>query len=82
MWNGIGWYGFIGVITTSTTDISLHNILSVCIYYLSLFQVQCYLPLSIINNGVPKHAGSQVSDRCPLGYLFSSLEHLAHDELL
>ena len=23
MWNGIGWYGFIGVITTSTTDISL-----------------------------------------------------------
>ena len=21
--NGIGWYGFIGVITTSTTDISL-----------------------------------------------------------
>ena len=28
MWNGIGRYGFIGVITTSTTDISLskqHN---------------------------------------------------------
>ena len=23
MWNGIGWYGVIGVITTSTTDISL-----------------------------------------------------------
>ena len=23
MWNGIGWYGFIDVITTSTTDISL-----------------------------------------------------------
>ena len=23
MWNGFGWYGFIGVITTSTTDISL-----------------------------------------------------------
>ena len=23
MWNGIGWYGFIGVITASTTDISL-----------------------------------------------------------
>ena len=23
MWNGIGWYGFIGVITTSMTDISL-----------------------------------------------------------
>ena len=23
MWNGIGWYGFIGVITTSTADISL-----------------------------------------------------------
>ena len=23
MWNGIGWLGFIGVITTSTTDISL-----------------------------------------------------------
>ena len=28
MWNGIGWYGFIGVITTSTTDISLtHSLL-------------------------------------------------------
>ena len=24
MWNGIGWYGFIGGITTSTTDISLN----------------------------------------------------------
>ena len=23
MWNGIGWYGFIGVVTTSMTDISL-----------------------------------------------------------
>ena len=23
MWNGIGWYEFIGVLTTSTTDISL-----------------------------------------------------------
>ena len=23
MWNGIGWYGFIGVMTTSMTDISL-----------------------------------------------------------
>ena len=23
MWNGIGWYGFIGVITTSTTNLSL-----------------------------------------------------------
>ena len=25
MWNGIGWYGFICVITTSTTDISLQE---------------------------------------------------------
>ena len=25
MWNGIGWYGFIGIITTSTTDISLRG---------------------------------------------------------
>ena len=23
MWNGSGWYGFIGTISTSTTDISL-----------------------------------------------------------
>ena len=27
---------------------------------------------SIINYGVSKHAGSQVSDRCPLSYLFYS----------
>ena len=26
MWNGIDWYGFIGVITTSTTDISLATV--------------------------------------------------------
>ena len=26
MWNGIGWYGFIGVITTSTTNISLERL--------------------------------------------------------
>ena len=26
MWHGIGWYGFIGVLTTSTTDISLEMI--------------------------------------------------------
>ena len=25
IWNGIGWYGFIGVITASTTDISLNH---------------------------------------------------------
>ena len=37
----------------------------------SLFQVQSYLTLSIVNYGVSKHyAGSMVSDRCPLGYLF------------
>ena len=37
----------------------------------SLFQVQSYLFLSIVNYGVSKHyAGSQVSDRSPLGYLF------------
>ena len=36
-----------------------------------MFQVQSYLPLSIVNFGVSKHyAGSMVSDRCPLGYLF------------
>ena len=36
----------------------------------SLFQVQSYLPLSIINYCISKHyAGSQVSDRCILGYL-------------
>ena len=38
---------------------------------LSLFQFQNNLPLSIINYGISKHyAGSQVSDRRPLGYLF------------
>ena len=37
----------------------------------SLFQVQSYLTLGIINYGISKHyAGSQVSDRHPLGYLF------------
>ena len=44
------------------------------INFWSLFQVQSYLPLSIINYGVSKHyAGSMVSDRCPLGYLFHLL---------
>ena len=39
-----------------------------------MFQVQSYLPLSIVNYGVSKHyAGSMVSDRCPLGYLFHFL---------
>ena len=48
-----------------------HNILCFLISYWSLFQVQSYLPLSIINYGISKHyASSQVSDRCPLGYLF------------
>ena len=28
MWDGIGWYGFIGVITTSTTDINLMKLVS------------------------------------------------------
>ena len=47
-----------------------HNILCFLISSWSLFQVQSYLPLSIINYGISKHyAGSQVSDRCPLGYL-------------
>ena len=56
MWNGIGWYGFIGVITSSTTDISL---ISACDIksahflqsgipeqfsnFLSLYNVPCYL---------------------------------------
>ena len=35
-----------------------------------LFQVQSYLPLSIVSYGVSKHyVGSKVSDRRPLGYL-------------
>ena len=25
MWNGSGWYGFVGTISTSTTDVSLHE---------------------------------------------------------
>ena len=38
----------------------------------SLFHVQSYLPLSIINHGISKHyAGSQVSDRRPFGYLLT-----------
>ena len=48
-----------------------HTILCFLISSWSLFQVQSYLPLSIINYGISKHyAGSQVNDRCPLGYLF------------
>ena len=40
------------------------------INFWSLFQVQSYLPLGIVNYGVSKHyAGFMVSDRCPLGYL-------------
>ena len=36
----------------------------------SLFQVQTYLPSSIVSYGISKHyAGSMVSDRCSLGYL-------------
>ena len=38
MWNGIGWYGFIGVIT-STTDISLIRLLhTVCLKATIIFQ--------------------------------------------
>ena len=44
----------------------------------SLFQVQSYLPLSIINYDISKHyAGSQVSDRRPLGYLFVFVGNLS-----
>ena len=44
----------------------------------TLFQVQSYLPLSIVNYGVSKHyAGSMVSDRCPLGYLFQNPKTLS-----
>ena len=47
----------------------------------SLFQDQSHLPLSIINYGISKHyAGSQVSDRCPLGYLFLVTWHLGQDD--
>ena len=38
-----------------------------------------YLPLNILNYGVSKHyAGSQMSDRCPLGYLFVYLNQRIH----
>ena len=58
-----------------------HNILSVWIYSWSLFQVQCYLPLSILNYGVSKHyAGSQVSDHWPLGYLFMEANNMNPDQ--
>ena len=54
-----------------------HNILSFWIYSWSLFQVQSYLTLIIVNYGVSKHyAGSQMSDHCPLGYLFYCLAYL------
>ena len=47
-----------------------NNILCFLISLWSLFQVQSDLPFSIINYGISKqYAGSQVSDRCPLGYL-------------
>ena len=36
MWNGIGWYGFIGP-STSTTDISLNSSLPRLVYYIHLF---------------------------------------------
>ena len=37
-WNGIGWYGFIGVITTSKTDISLALVLR----FLVMFHIVKY----------------------------------------
>ena len=46
----------------------------------SLFQVQIYLPLSIINKCISKHyAGSKVSDRCPLGYLLDLHLSISND---
>ena len=54
-----------------------HNILCFLISSWSLFQVQSYLTLSIINYGISKHyAGSLVSDRCPLGYLFKKANRI------
>ena len=48
-----------------------------------LFQVQSYLPLGIVNYGVSKHyAGSMVSDRCPLGYLFIKIRPIIHSNLI
>ena len=49
----------------------------------SLFQVQSYLPLSIVNYGISEYNdGSQVSDRRPLGYLFKKvLESVYHTKL-
>ena len=53
MWDGIGWYGFIGVITTSTTDISLPSSLlspAVTLYryvdklYYTLYLTDMYIP--------------------------------------
>ena len=52
----------------------------------SQFQVQSYLPLSIINYDISKHyAGSQVRDRRPLGYLFEKTvdpDQLGSDETI
>ena len=66
--------------TTSADDIFrcifflgalMDNILCFLLHFWSLFQVQSYLPLSIINYGISKHyAGYQVSNCWPLGYLF------------
>ena len=63
---------FIQIFLIHADDQNWHTILSVLIYFWSLFQVQSYLPLGIVNYGVSKHhAGSHVSDRCPLGCLFN-----------
>ena len=40
--------------------------LSIHVLMGSLFQVQSYLPLSIVKYGVTKYAGSLVSNRCPM----------------
>ena len=47
MWNSIGWYGFIGVITTSTTDISLNTSVHPCqVFYVHFVRPTAWRPLS------------------------------------
>ena len=51
-----------------------YKIIHILHHPLTLFQVQSYLPLNIVNYGVSNHyAGFRVGDRCPLGYLLDKL---------
>ena len=68
----IHFHHFIQIFLKLADNQDWHTILCFClISFWSLFQAQSYLPLSIIKNGISKHyAGSQASDRRPLGNLF------------